>query len=43
MFICQVEDFTGLNAAGVEEYKEQKLHKTDRAVKETKERNGAGK
>tara|TARA_Y100000004_G_C8678699_1_gene312415 strand:- start:157 stop:348 length:192 start_codon:yes stop_codon:yes gene_type:complete len=43
MFICQAEDFTGLKAAGVEEYKEQKLHKIDRAVKETKERNGAGK
>jgi len=37
-FECAEHDFNGLVPAGVEAYKENKVKKADRAIKEVKER-----
>jgi hypothetical protein len=37
-FECAERDFAGLEAAGVEAYKEKKAEKKDRAIKDFKER-----
>ena len=37
-FICSKDDFDGLKAAGVEKYKEKKLEKSDKSIKDIKTR-----
>lgn len=39
-FECQASDYNGLNAAGVEEYKEKKIEKANKSMKKFATREG---